>query len=126
MKIEVTNTRTAMSLLAFYSIKAVVEDSTIIVSKADYQSADNLLKEWKPEWNPASSQPKEKAQRKSQGARPTLASKGLRRKAHLSATVDAEAKDWLTNCIKPNELISHTLSRIIMEHKTMTELREFE
>ncbi len=124
MGIKVTNIALAMEMLSFLSIKAEERNNTILVSEDNYKLVEDLLQVLG--LIPASPQPKEKAPRKSQGARPTLASKGLRAKVRLSVTINAEADDWLWESIRDSELISHTLSRIIMEHKTMTELREFE
>ncbi len=105
-------------ILEFFGYKFTTANSAIIIDKANYHAADDLLGDLKPK--PGKPKPKKKRKPESYTGRPTFESQGKRKKIKLSVAIDAEANDYILNCVRNGELASHTLSRIILEHKRLT------
>ncbi len=123
MKIKVINTHQAKIILSFYSIEFFTAKNIVIVHSGDYKVATELLDDLKPK-PPKPKKPR--AQDKGKSGRPTKASQGKRRMVKLSVSVTAEADDWIDKYGEHNELPSQTINRIILEHKALIELQEFE
>ncbi len=116
-KLEIKNTKRAIELLLAHGIVPTMEDELIHIRVSQYEQACKVLE--KDEMPPIHTV------RQKSGPK-TKASQGKRRRVRLSITISAEADDWLWTCVHERELISHTVSRIILEHKALIEIQETE
>ncbi len=118
MYIEVTNTSQAEMILEFFGIESTSDNGTIIVNDTNYQEANKLLYYLKPK----PPKPKKiRVEEKSKSGPKTKASQGERRHIKRNISLIPDNDDYVLSQQKEGELITHTINRIIEEHRQYNE-----
>ncbi len=117
----------AKMILDFFGIDfGGTKDSVILVNKTNYQTAIELLDDLKSKKPKPPKTKKIPVQDKRKSGPKTKASQGLERYFKINATINPEAREHLlSEQHRDNnrewEIISHTLNRLILEHKRLTD-----
>ncbi len=107
-KLEIKNTKRAIELLLAHGIVPTIEDELIHIRVSQYEQACKVLE--KDELPPIHTVHQKSGPK-------TRESQGKRRRVRLSITISAEAADYLYSQSKEGELVSHTISRLMLEHR---------
>lgn len=117
IKLEVPDLAQAQIWLKFQEIFFFIHDKEIFLNEDDWDYANNALN-----YPPLNKRDPDTYR----GGRPTLASQGLHTRERMSVSISNEAGNHLRDCQRETENKSQVVDRLILEHKTITDIEEIE
>ncbi len=120
MRIEAVNISQVQKMLWMHNIEYTIDNDHILINETDVALVNKLLKSLTPK-PPKSKNKRLDFQDKQRSGPKTKASKGERRHVKRNISLIPHNNDYVLSQQKKGELITHTINRIIEEHRQYNE-----